>query len=107
MQMYQCPNCGRTYSEFQNVYYCGNCNYKLLKQEDIKNINNPNLSKREYKVVGTVVDPTKPQPKCPTCQSTNIRKMGGIERGISIYAFGIFSKKINKTFKCQNCGYTW
>ena len=107
MQMYQCPNCGRTYSEFQNVYYCGNCNYKLLKQEDIKNINNPNLSKREYKVVGTVVDPTKPQPKCPTCQSANIRKMGGIERGASIYAFGIFSKKINKTFKCQNCGYTW
>ena len=107
MQMYQCPNCGRTYSEFQNVYYCGNCNYKLLKQEDIKNINNPNLSKREYKVVGTVVDPTKPQPKCPTCQSTNIRKMGGVERGVSSYAFGLFSKKINKTFKCQNCGYTW
>ena len=46
-------------------------------------------------------------PKCPTCQSTNIRKMGGIERGASIYAFGIFSKKVNKTFKCQNCGYTW
>ena len=46
-------------------------------------------------------------PKCPTCQSTNIRKMGGVERGASIYAFGIFSKKINKTFKCQNCGYTW
>ena len=46
-------------------------------------------------------------PKCPTCQSTNIRKMGGIERGASIYAFGIFSKKVNKTFKCQNCGYIW
>lgn len=46
-------------------------------------------------------------PKCPTCQSTNIKKMGGIERGASIYAFGIFSKKINKTFKCKNCGYTW
>ena len=46
-------------------------------------------------------------PKCPTCHSTNIQKMGGIERGASIYAFGIFSKKINKTFKCQNCGYTW
>ena len=46
-------------------------------------------------------------PKCPTCQSTNIRKMGGVERGASIYAFGIFSKKINKTFKCKNCGDTW
>ena len=46
-------------------------------------------------------------PKCPTCGSTYIRKMSGIERGASIAAFGIFSKKINKTFKCGNCGYTW
>lgn len=46
-------------------------------------------------------------PKCPTCGSTNIRKMGGVERSASIWAFGIFSKKINKTFKCGNCGYTW
>lgn len=46
-------------------------------------------------------------PKCPTCGSTNIRKMGGVERGVSIAAFGIFSKKINKTFKCCNCGYTF
>lgn len=45
--------------------------------------------------------------KCPTCGSTNIRKMGGVERSASIWAFGIFSKKINKTFKCGNCGYTW
>ncbi len=46
-------------------------------------------------------------PKCPTCGSTNIRKMSGVERGASIATFGIFSKKINKTFKCGNCGYTW
>lgn len=46
-------------------------------------------------------------PKCPTCQSTNIRKIGGVERGASILTFGLFSKKINKTFKCNNCGYTW
>ena len=47
------------------------------------------------------------KPKCPTCGSTNIKKIGSIERGASIAAFGIFSKKINKTFKCNNCGYTW
>ena len=35
--IYQCPNFGRTYTEFENVYYCGICNYKLQKQEDIKN----------------------------------------------------------------------
>lgn len=47
------------------------------------------------------------KPKCPTCGSTNIKKIGSIERGASIWAFGIFIKKINKTFKCGNCGYTW
>jgi len=47
------------------------------------------------------------QPKCPTCQSTNIRKIGTGERVASVVGFGIFSKKINKTWKCNNCGYTW
>lgn len=56
----------------------------------------------------TIIKPEKLSiPKCPTCGSTNIRKMSGIERGASIATFGIFSKKINKTFKCGNCGYTW
>ena len=54
-----------------------------------------------------ILEETSRVPKCPTCQSTNIRKMGGVERGASIWAFGLFSKKINKTFKCNSCGYTW
>lgn len=53
------------------------------------------------------VTPSKNVPRCPTCQSENIRKIGGLERGASIGLFGLFSKKINKTFKCNNCGYTW
>lgn len=55
----------------------------------------------------TMLEEASKTPKCPTCQSTNIRKMGGIERGASIATFGLFSKKINKTFKCNHCGYTW
>lgn len=47
------------------------------------------------------------KPTCPTCNSTNIRKIGGLERGLSVATLGAFSKKINKTFKCNNCGYTW
>ena len=35
-------------------------------------------------------------PKCPTCGSTNTRKMGSIERGASIIGLGLFNKKINK-----------
>lgn len=47
------------------------------------------------------------QPKCPTCGSTNVAPIGGLERGVSVAALGLFSKKINKSFKCGNCGYTW
>lgn len=46
-------------------------------------------------------------PKCPTCGSLNVRHISGGERVASVGFFGIFSRKINKTFKCGNCGYTW
>lgn len=51
--------------------------------------------------------PTSNVPKCPTCGSLNVRHISGGERVASVGFFGIFSKKINKTFKCGNCGYTW
>ncbi len=46
-------------------------------------------------------------PKCPTCGSTNIRKIGTGERAASVIGFGILSRKINKTWKCNNCSHTW
>ena len=46
-------------------------------------------------------------PHCPHCKSTNISKIGAGERIGSIAMLGIFSKKINKSFKCKSCGYTW
>lgn len=47
------------------------------------------------------------KPKCPHCGSTNIASISGTERAGSILMWGLFSKKINKSFKCKNCGYTW
>lgn len=46
-------------------------------------------------------------PKCPFCNSTNIKKISGTERVGSAMMFGIFSKKIGKSFKCNNCGGTF
>lgn len=46
-------------------------------------------------------------PKCPHCHSANIQKIGTLERAGSITMLGVFSKKINKSFKCKSCGYTW
>lgn len=46
-------------------------------------------------------------PKCPTCNSTNIHKITGTERAASVIGLGLISNKINKSFKCNQCGYTW
>lgn len=46
-------------------------------------------------------------PKCPTCGSTNISKIGTFNRMLSTGFFGLASGKIGKTMKCKNCGYTF
>lgn len=46
-------------------------------------------------------------PRCPNCHSSNIQKIGGLERAGSVAMLGVFSKKINKSSKCKSCGYTW
>lgn len=45
--------------------------------------------------------------RCPYCNSTNVKKISGTERVASVAMMGIFSKKINKSFKCNACGGTF
>lgn len=46
-------------------------------------------------------------PTCPTCSSTKVQKIGGIERSTSVGLFGLHSSKIGKSYKCSSCGYKW
>ena len=46
-------------------------------------------------------------PCCPTCGSLKVKPISAVERATSIIGLGILSKKINKTYKCLNCKYTW
>ncbi len=84
-----------------------NYDEELFNQRYYWEINLNNRSQSNLQKIKALQQQASNVPKCPTCQSTNIRKMGGVERGASIWAFGLFSKKINKSFKCNNCGYTW
>ena len=47
------------------------------------------------------------KPKCPTCGSTNVKPIGSGERTLSVITFGLLSNKINKSYKCLNCKFTW
>lgn len=40
---------------------------------------------------------------CPYCQSTNISKIGTLNRVVSVGMFGLASKKIGKQWHCNNC----
>ena len=44
-------------------------------------------------------------PKCPTCGSTNIKKISAGSRWLSTGLFGISSSKMGKSMECKNCGY--
>lgn len=46
-------------------------------------------------------------PKCPTCNSTNIKKISTTKRLINTNLFGLASSNIGKTMQCENCGYKW
>ena len=46
-------------------------------------------------------------PKCPTCSSTNIKKISTTSKVTDTVVFGLFGTKRHKTFHCSKCGYEW
>ncbi len=46
-------------------------------------------------------------PKCPTCGSTNIKKISSVSKAAHGLAFGLFSKTARSQFECLNCHYKW
>ena len=47
------------------------------------------------------------KPKCPTCNSTNLKKISTTSKVVNTAMFGLFGTKRHKTFHCNNCGYEW
>ena len=47
------------------------------------------------------------QPKCPTCQSENVKKISVAKKATHGFMFGIFSKTAFSQFECCSCGYKW
>ena len=47
------------------------------------------------------------KPKCPTCNSSNLKKISLTSKAVNTAVFGIFGTKRHKQFHCNNCGYEW
>lgn len=46
-------------------------------------------------------------PKCPTCGSKRIRKIGYFDRATSVAFWGLGSGKLGKSMICEDCKYKW
>lgn len=91
-----------------------------LKEQSLKEkyaysnpLYNEELDKQIREQVRKEVDNIKPAsqnsnvPKCPTCGSTNIKRISTANRAVSIGLFGLLSGKIGKNYECKNCKAKW
>lgn len=45
--------------------------------------------------------------KCPVCNSTNVKRLSNLNRGVSVAAWGVASSKIGKQYECNKCKHKW
>lgn len=45
--------------------------------------------------------------KCPTCNSTKVKRISSTAKVAGAVAFGLLSKTARSQFRCENCGYKW
>lgn len=103
---FECPDCGSLSgtleeNDFKLGVRCSNCGKLHIMLEKHTTINNRNSAPDQNANTNINV------PKCPHCNSINIKPISTGERIGSIVTLGIFIKKINKSFKCLECKYTW
>lgn len=103
----KCTLCGREYLKPQAI--CPKCNIVLMKLSDYERLgmeaNRANFQKeveRQEKL-----QKQQNTPKCPTCGSTDIKKLSTTSKVLGVGLLGLASKTVGKTYKCNKCGYYW
>lgn len=75
--------------------------------EIFKNEMGEPLSPQQIAYANAIAREALNKPKCPTCQSTNLKKISTTSKVVNTAMFGIFGTKRHRTFHCNNCGYEW
>lgn len=121
-----CPHCNSeievaeseyTYDYYidkaKEIYNNGFKSFEVLAETEI--YSNPLFNQELHDKVKEEKSKPKPQtievsdetyiPKCPVCQSPNIKKLSATNRGLHLIAVGVASKTARSQFVCRNCGY--
>lgn len=103
----------KMYTENSNVFHpkAYNMVLDLERRKEIKRMqaNNmtPEKEELEFQQRQQRLVEESNRPKCPTCGSTNIRKIPTSKKISGGLMFGLFSSDVRKTFECLNCKYKW
>lgn len=110
---YMCDCCSKIHvfpeSDKREKYFCPDCSHEMwyLCSEDIDETTGL-VSKRHVDEIRDINSPkieSKPTPKCPICQSTNLSQISITKKIAKIAMFGIFGMgDKGKTWKCNDCG---
>ena len=104
---FECPDCGGLSGTLEENdlklgVRCSNCNKLVIMIEKHPSmINNRHLASKPKPVEHNI-------PKCPTCGSTNLKKISGLSKAGSVALWGIFAAgRTSKTWHCNNCKAEW
>lgn len=90
-----CPQCKTEYS--YKIAHCTHCGYSTDKyKKKMKNLQNKE----------TVIE-NKYVPRCPTCGSSDIKKISTSRKIVGAIGFGLLSRTAKSQFECLNCKYKW
>lgn len=100
----RCPKCKRKYPKL--FIKCSKCNVQLIKLST----ENKRLDKQVEEIRKQTQESHSSQqniPKCPTCGSTDIKKLSTTSKVLGVGLLGLASKTVGKTYKCNKCGCYW
>ena len=105
---FQCPDCNcleGTLEENKNLIAvrCKHCGKQVIVLEKHTTVDHRTKTLENQQVINN----SDNTPKCPTCGSTNIRKISATKKIGGALGFGLFSKTARSQFECLNCKYKW
>lgn len=77
-----------------------------IKQK-IEKMKEPRVQKSQITIDCTQSTQQQNIPHCPTCGSTNIKKISATRKIAGALSFGLLSKTAKSQFECLKCGYKW
>lgn len=109
MALIKCPNCGEEISDRGKI--CPHCKFWIdtdfiaaKKQELIDEGARQYRETPEYRKVEKEKERLSKLPFCPICGTKDgVKRIGTINRSVSVLAWGLGSSKIGKQYQCANC----